>query len=48
MLINKTGNAFVGLINAVILTVPMWALIALVYVVVTRFEIITKFSLTIG
>lgn len=48
MLINKPGSAFVGLINAVILTVPFWALVALVYVIVTRFEIIAKFSLTVG
>ncbi len=43
MLIKKSGSAFTGLINAVILAVPMWAIIAvIVYALLARFEIIVK------
>uniref|UniRef100_A0AC61ZTE4 Uncharacterized protein n=1 Tax=Klebsiella phage phi1_175008 TaxID=3127744 RepID=A0AC61ZTE4_9CAUD len=48
MLIKKENCFFTGIINALILCVPAWAMIALVYVVLTRFEIIAKFSLTVG
>lgn len=48
MLIKKENCFFTGIVNALILCVPVWAVIVLVYVVLTRFEIIAKFSLTIG
>jgi hypothetical protein len=37
MLIKKANSPITGLINALILAVPAWAMIALVYFIVTRF-----------
>nr|DAY73703.1 MAG TPA: hypothetical protein [Caudoviricetes sp.] len=49
MLIKKENSFFTGIVNAIMLVVPMWAVIALiVYIIATRFEIIAKFSLTVG
>lgn len=43
MLVKKSGSAFTGLINAVILSAPMWALIGfIIYTLLRHFEIIIK------